>query len=153
MLPEIQIIYASTSGNVEAVSFKVSDVLDKYRVNSKLHRADQTKLSTVTANSFFIFAASTWEHGIVNPYFDSLLTEMSESDLKGKYAGFIGLGDTRYEPINFCKGIEKLKDTFLASGGKQIGTVLKINGSPYKVLDSIIVDWTKQYNLQLRQYV
>jgi flavodoxin len=153
MLPEIQIIYASTSGNVEAVAYKVSEVLDKYRIKSNLHRADQTDLRTITANKFFIFASSTWEHGIINPYFDPLVAEINESDLKGKYAGFIGLGDTRYEPINFCKGIEILQGDFIKSGGKQIGTLLKINGSPYKILDSIIVDWTQQFNLQLRQYV
>lgn len=153
MLPTLQIIYASTSGNVEVVSKRVAQSLTESRINSVLHRADTTKFETIIENSYFIFATSTWEHGIINPYFDSLLRDIENSSMKGKFAGFVGLGDTRYEPVLFCKGVEIIKDAFTKSGGKQIGTTLKVNGNPYPVLDSIVGDWTEQFKLQLRRFV
>lgn len=153
MLPNIHIIYASASGNVEAVVQKVGTILADNRITAFIHRAEECDIEVLKQNNYFVFATSTWEHGVINPYFDRFLSEMNGIDLKGKYSGFVGLGDTRYEPVHFCKGIEILKDQFLTLGGQQMGTTLKINGNPYSILDSVVADWSSQLILQIKRYV
>lgn len=152
MLPEIHIVYASASGNVEAVCEKINEILSANRIASFLYRAEVTPPEIIEKNNFFIFAASTWEHGVLNPYFKEVLKQIETGNMLKKYAAFVGLGDTRYEPVLFCAGIEELKDKFTRAGGKQVGTTLKINGNPYQVLDSIVADWSEQMILQIRRY-
>lgn len=142
--PKVTIIYASTSGNVETVCFHVSDILENKGIESELFRAEKTEIEVIKNNSFFIFATSTWEHGEINPFFNKLLIEISQTDLSNKRAAFIGLGDTRYEQVLFCKGIDILRETFLKSGGFEVLTTLKINGEPYKYLQTTVATWTER---------
>ncbi|SRR5260221_4746193 len=142
---KIHIIYASASGNVELVAEFVGKILKDEGNDVVLHRAEITKKEVLLDNSDFIFATSTWEHGEVNPYFNNLLKEMRQNDLKTKRAGLIGLGDKRYEEILFCNGIEVVKEAFLAGGGKQIYETLKINGDPCDVLETTVKDWTENF--------
>lgn len=141
----MHIVYASTSGNVEAVVEKIAEVLKANGIFAELHRAEQTSLDIIKNNKLFLLATSTWEHGEINPFFDRLLSEMKTVDLKGKKAGFVGLGDLRYEPVLFCEGMEILKRTFIAGGGEEIHIPLKINGEPYELLDTSVKLWALNF--------
>lgn len=138
---KVEIIYASTSGNVEAVVEKVSEVLRSEGIESNLHRAEQTSIDVIRNNDLFIFATSTWEHGELNPFFQRVYNELEQEDFSTKRAAFIGLGDYRYEVVWFCKGIDLIRDRFLENGGKQIAGNLKINGEPYDMLDTVVAEW------------
>lgn len=156
MTPEesknIQIIFASASGNVAAVCEKVAEILNANGFVAQLHRAESTKFELIAANQLFIFATSTWEHGVISPYFEPLLKEISKNSVEGKYAGFIGLGDTRYEPVLFCGGMITLQETFEKQGGTSISVPLKINGDPYSLLDNMVTDWTKKFISDLSNF-
>lgn len=141
---EIHIIYASTSGNVEAVCQKISDILETHSFRTTLQRAESTDFSVISDNNKFIFATSTWEHGEINPFFNKLLVKISQNDMAGKKAAFIGLGDTRYEQMLFCKGAEILRESFLKSGGTELSTMLKINGEPYGQMNTLVTTWTNR---------
>jgi flavodoxin len=134
-------IYASTSGNVETVVETAAKVLQEQGWQTELHRAEKTGIDLITQNSKFLLATSTWEHGALNPFFAKLFKEMSSQDLTGKQAAFIGLGDSRYEPVLFCEGMEIVKRMWEARGGQVIGIPLKINGEPYKQLETKVVPW------------
>lgn len=140
----IPIIYASTSGNVEATCQNVADSLAEAGFQPSLHRAEKTDISVITEANFIILATSTWEHGELNPFFFKLLTGIENSNLSGKKAAFIGLGDTRYEQILFCKGIDIVRDAFVKSGGVDIYTPMKINGEPYQYFDTTVLNWTNK---------
>ena len=140
----IPIIYASTSGNVESVCQAVADLLTVAGITTSLHRAEATGYEIIAANSIFILATSTWEHGELNPFFNKLYSEMLSHDLKGKKAAFIGLGDIRYEPVLFCKGIDIIREVFLRSGGTEINTTLKLNGEPYQYLNTTVLNWANR---------
>lgn len=143
----ILIIYASTSGNVESVCFAVSDKLTNMSVENSLYRAEKVDPTIVNENEFFIFAVSTWEHGVLNPFFEPILKQILQSDMTGKKACFIGLGDMRYEKVLFNKAIEQVRQAFLDKGGEQFGLTLKINGEPYHQIDTIIHNWvTKTFD-------
>lgn len=142
---EIKIIYASTSGNVEIVCERIQKILKENNIKSKLLKAQIANIDDVKSSPITIFATSTWEHGEINPYFDNLLAQMQKTDMSGLRAGFVGLGDLRYEKLLFCEGIEILKRTFVEKGGEQISTTLKMNGEPYHQLDTIVANWTNSF--------
>lgn len=141
----LQIIYASTSGNVQLVcEFAAKNLYEKYQIESTLHRAEVTSIDTILGNDHFILATSTWEHGEINPFWNKLLAELSRQDMHGKKAAFIGLGDKRYESVLFCKGIDILQEAFMSRGGETVGEVLKIEGEPHHQLETIVLPWTQQ---------
>jgi flavodoxin len=141
---DINIIYASTSGNVEIVCQHIAKCFSKHNIQSQLHRAELTDIKIIEQNNLFIFATSTWEHGEINPYFNKLLHEMQSINMESKKAGFVGLGDFRYEPILFNVGIDHVKKTFCDNGGEQIGRILKLNGEPYHLLDTVVSKWFEE---------
>lgn len=141
----ITIIYASASGNVQFVVEKVAEVLSGHHFAPHVVRAEQADASTVLPQQLFILATSTWEHGELSPYFHKLYEEMSHLDLGTKHAGFIGLGDTRYEPVLFCGGMYKLRDRFLERGGQEIYEPLTINGEPYHQIEDKVSPWVHTF--------
>lgn len=148
--PEIIFIYASTSGNVEAVVDRVAEVLTKEGWSVVKHRAEETAIEIITTNQVFVLATSTWEHGVLNPFFAKLYKEMQKTQFEGKTAAFIGLGDRRYEPVLFCEGMETVRRTWLANKGTELQEPLKINGEPYGLLDSVVTPWALKLNQSLR---
>ena len=140
----IPIIYASTSGNVEATCQHVSDLLREVGIESSLHRVEKTDFKVIQESNFILFATSTWEHGELNPFFNKIMIEIEKNNLTGKSAGFIGLGDIRYEQVLFCKGIDIVREAFMKSGGKDIYSPLKINGEPYQYFNTTVLNWTKK---------
>ena len=140
----IHIIYASTSGNTERVVETIGEILKDKGLNVYYHRAEITPVEIIKDNGLFILATSTWEHGELNPYFKKLLGEIKALNLEGKKAGLVGCGDTRYEPVLFCEGMEILRRAFLENKGEEIYTALKINGDPNNDLDKV-KQWAEEF--------
>lgn len=134
-------IYASTSGNTELVIEAVTEHWRQRGIGVQLMRAEQTDPREIQQHDLFLFGTSTWEHGRINPFFDALMTGLKTMSCAGKQAAFIGLGDTRYEPVLFCGGMQTLHDRWLAQGGSVIGEPLKIDGEPQAVLTTSVQDW------------
>ncbi len=128
---------------------EVAKILTRHKYSVELHRAEQTTIDLILKNKIFIFATSTWEHGRINPFFDKLLAAMNDKSFAHVQTGFIGLGDRRYEPVLFCEGIETLKRKILGNGAKQLGSLLKINGEPYDLLDNEVAGWTRGFIFEL----
>jgi flavodoxin len=141
--PVIHCVYASTSGNVEIVAETVAKVLQGQELPVELHRAEQTAIDLIQNNQNFLFATSTWERGTLNPFFVPLLEEMKKIDFTGKKAGFIGLGDIRYENVFFNRGIDLIHDAWKANRGEVLFRLLKLNGDPYAQLDSVVTPWAQ----------
>lgn len=141
----IQIVYASTSGNVELVCEEISKILSSNGIENQLHRSEITSIDLIKENNMFILATSTWEHGEINPFFARLYNEMKEIDLKGKVAGFVGLGDIRYEPVQFCEGMNILRRSFIEKGGTELFHALRINGDPHDQIDNHVKPWVDSF--------
>jgi flavodoxin len=109
-----------------------------------LHRSEQTPVTVIQENDLFILATSTWEHGVLNPFFKRLFDEMKTVSLANKKAAFIGLGDTRYEPVLFNGGVKQIHKHWLKNGGLQVGGMLLINGEPYHLLDGEVTGWARE---------
>lgn len=143
-MKNIHLIYASTTGNTEAVMEKIAEVLNEAGFQTELHRSESTDISILNDNDMFILGTSTWGHGVINPFFDELLEAIGQADLTGKQAAFVGLGDKQYEPVYFNKGVEILKETFTKAGGTEIYQTLIIDGDPFAILDNKIPYWTQK---------
>ncbi len=137
----IQIVYASTSGNVELVCEEISKILSSNSVENQLHRSEVAPIDLITENNMFILATSTWEHGEINPFFARLYNEMKGLDLTGKIAAFVGLGDIRYEPVQFCEGMNILRRSFIEKGGTELFHALRINGDPHDQIENHVKPW------------
>jgi flavodoxin I len=142
--PALYAVYASTSGNVELVMDYLAQHLTTAGWQVALSRAEQTDPAVITDNSLFLFGTSTWEHGRLNPFFDKLYEQMKTIDCHGKQAAFVGLGDSRYEAILFCEGMEQIKRLWLERGGTVLGMPLKINGEPHAVLSKLAGPWSER---------
>lgn len=140
----INLVYASTSGNVEIVIETVAKVLRQNGFEIILSRAEKTPIETIKKNKYFVFGTSTWEHGQLNPFFQKLYDAMQTENFQNKQAAFVGLGDRRYEPVLFCEGIEQVHRLWTKKGGKVVGTILKIQGEPYAILDSVVMPWASK---------
>ena len=146
----IHAIYASTSGNVEAVVEKVAEVLRTQGIEVELHRAESTPLSVITENTYFLLATSTWVHGELNPFFDRLDKELKSVDLSNKKAAFIGCGDVRYEQVLFNQGCKILHQHWTDQQGSEIYRRLLINGEPYHILDTTVTKWALELAADLK---
>lgn len=146
---DIKIIYASTSGNVEATCEYVATLLEGHHFEVRLARAEKVDATEVINGQLFIFATSTWAHGEINPYFEPVLHDINHLEMSGKLAGFIGLGDTRYEPVLFTKGIDIVHDAFLKKGGQAVAETLRIDGEPYHQFEGLVKDWTHTFISEL----
>jgi flavodoxin len=143
-------IYASTSGNTEVV---VDEVVSRWRqagLEMTVVRSETAPLDIWEQGQTFLLATSTWEHGIINPFFQPLFEKLAEVDCSGKQAAFIGMGDRRYEPVLFCQGIKELRKRWSEQGGASIGQPLLINGEPYDLLDTQVASWADQTLALLR---
>lgn len=140
---DVHFIYASSSGNVEKVVETVAEIFNVGGITAHLHRAEQTSIDVITANENFVLATSTWEHGVLNPFFKKLYEELQKTRVDGKKAAFIGLGDRRYEPVLFCQGMETVRQTWLDQGGVEIGEKLRMQGEPYAQLDAVVKPWAE----------
>lgn len=127
-------IYASTSGNVEAVVEHVAQQLRTAGHDVVLNRAEKTNSDVFDTSDVYLLATSTWEHGELNPFFRKLYTAMTTLSFAGKRALVIGLGDTRYEPVLFGKGADMLAERWQAQGGQLLTPVFKIDGEPFHQL-------------------
>lgn len=138
----VHIIYASTGGNTEHVMEQVSKYWQAQGIQVVLHRAEQTPISVINDNKYFLLSTSTWDHGTINPFFNRLLAEMKKSDLTGKVASFIGLGDRRYEKHYFCTGMLELKEAWERNKGQSVGIALMIGREPFEErIEEMVNDW------------
>lgn len=143
-LMKINLVYASTSGNVEIVVEAVAKILQQNGFKIVLSRSEKTPIQMIKNNKYFVFGTSTWNHGQLNPFFLKLYEAMQTMNFQNKEAAFVGCGDRRYEPILFCEGIEQVHELWLKKGGKNIGTMLKIQGEPYENLGSLVEPWASE---------
>jgi flavodoxin len=151
-LPTVwKIIYASTSGNVESTCEYLADLMRGAGLKVQLERSERTDAADLISYQNFVFATSTWEHGEINPFFKPVLHDLANLNMAGKHAAFLGLGDHRYEPVWFCRGIEIAQEAFLKAGGQAFGETLKIDGEPSAQFETLVKPWADRLISQIRE--
>ncbi|WP_106831547.1 flavodoxin [Parabacteroides pacaensis] len=70
---------------------------------------------------YLIVGTSTWFDGELPSYWDEMLPELKELDLRGKKVAIFGLGDQVNYPDNFVDGIGLLAEIFKGVGAELAG--------------------------------
>ncbi len=110
-----------------------------------------------------IAGTSTWFDGELPVYWDELLPEIAELDLKGKKVAVFGLGDQKRYSDNFVDGIGILADAFADRGAELVGLTspegyvfgksLALKGGKLQGLAIDIENQSKLTDLRIKNWV
>jgi flavodoxin I len=144
-MPNILIVYGSTTGNTEMVAEQISNQLSDH--NPKMQDVTDTTPEELTQYDVIIAGASTWDDGLLQTDFRDFVEGLTV-DLNSKKVAAFGLGDSNYP--NFCKSAEILQETFTKLGTQSIVEPLKIDGFPDEEKNEQKVEqWCEQIKSQL----
>lgn len=136
MVKNINIIYASTSGHTEYVVDHLKNYLQQKSADLKVtvKRAEQANDQDLLQGDILILASGTWNLGGVagqlNPHMHELLNKKAkDTDLNGRKAAIISLGDSRY--YYTARATEHLQKFIRSRNGEVFGIPLVIINEPY----------------------
>jgi flavodoxin I len=147
-LPQLTIVFASTSGHtqyvVNALIQSLTPLSTRWRIAST--RAEKAQAGDLRNADLLVLASGTWNtggsEGQLNPYMSMLLQdEASNLDLAGQPCACIGLGDDRYSFT--ARAVDLLEDYVKTHRGRLIVASLKVVNEPYGQ-DQQIRNWAKQ---------
>lgn len=117
----LTILYASESGNSEALANKAKKVAQKHGLDAKIFDMADIELDALTKAKNIVVYAATWGEGDppsrAADFYQALMSDAAPRIEGAKFA-VLGLGDTAY--VNFC-GVSKAIDARLEQlGGERI---------------------------------
>ncbi|OGJ61377.1 hypothetical protein A3C37_04465 [Candidatus Peribacteria bacterium RIFCSPHIGHO2_02_FULL_53_20] len=156
-VPQLQIIYASTSGHTEYVVGVLREALEKGSKGLQVAscKAEEAKPEDLLKGDALLLACGTWNtdgpEGQLNPHMKDLLVGRAKDiDLKGKPVAIIALGDDRY--FYTCRAGEHMRRFVLDHGGKILGDVFLIVNEPYGQ-EERIQTWSEKLFSHIREIV
>jgi len=92
-----------------------------------------------------IFAAPTYDHGILHEPFYRFLHTHKDRDLSKHGIAVIGLGDAKYDDQYTVESATLIESYINQQKWSLITPSLRINKHPLGQLETLIKDWTKNY--------
>jgi flavodoxin I len=128
---KIGVIYASMSGNTEAIADMIAEQLTEQ--NHEVELKDMLSLSS--ANDLLTYdlvfmGMYTWGDGDYPDECLDIIEEMEQLDLNQQLFALFGSGDTSYP--EFCGALDKLKELIEGQSGVCLGEPLRIEFNPSK---------------------
>lgn len=140
---KINVIYASMSGNTEAIAERIVDELKKDSHEVVLQEVyDITGASDLLDCDFTYIGMYTWGEGDYPDECLELIEELEQVDLNNHPFAIFGSGDTNYE--EYCVALDQLKKLIEEQGGVVVGEPLKIELNPDDEDDVAIEAFVKQ---------
>jgi flavodoxin I len=139
---KIGVIYASMSGNTEAIA----DLIDEQLKNHN-HDVDVKDMLSLPASDFMnydlIFIGMyTWGDGDYPDECLDIIEEIEQLNLEEKPFALFGSGDTSYP--EFCGALDKLKELIENQNGVCLGEPLRIEFNPSKADEEEINQFVMQ---------
>lgn len=122
----INLIYASLTGNTEALSELIVEKFKEYK-NIIIHThfiEDMEDFSILEESDAFIIATYTYGEGDLPEEMEELFETIPSLDLSGKIYGVIGTGDTVYD--QYCVCVDQFDEQIKKSGAINPTKNLKI---------------------------
>lgn len=140
---KIGVIYASMSGNTEAIADMIMEQLTEQ--NHEVELKDMLSLSS--ANDLFTYdlvfiGMYTWGDGDYPDECLDIIEEMEQLDLDQQLFSLFGSGDTSYP--EFCGALDKLKELIKGQNGICLGEPLRIEFNPSKADEEDIQNFVHQ---------
>jgi len=117
-MPQIAIIFGSSTGRTEEVAYKIQEILGAGVV---LNVANLTK-QDVEPFKFLILGTSTWGSGDLQDDWSDKKALLAEIDFSQKQVAFFGLGDQEAFPETFVDGMGELYLLIQKGGAKIAGS-------------------------------
>ena len=126
---KIGVVYASMSGNTEAIAERIVEELKKDHQEVFLQEVyDLTGASDLLEYDFTYIGMYTWGEGDYPDECLELIDELEQLDLQNHPFAIFGSGDTNYE--EYCVALDNLKQLIEGQGGAVVVEPLKIELSP-----------------------
>ncbi|WP_391559989.1 flavodoxin [Robertmurraya sp.] len=139
---KIGVIYASMSGNTEAIADLIVEQLKKHN-----HDVDLKDMLSLPASDFLLYdlifiGMYTWGDGDYPDECLDIIEEVEQLDLNEKPFALFGSGDTSYP--EFCGALDKLKELIENQNGVCLGEPLRIEFNPSKADEEEINQFVMQ---------
>jgi flavodoxin I len=148
MMGKIMIVYASMSGNTEAIADYIAEGIESEGL--QVDKKEVLDVSAAEMNDYdaVILGAYTWGDGELPDEFLDFYDELAaDIDLSGKNCAAFGSGDTSYE--HFCAAVDILEAMMEEKGGKIVLNGLKIELAP----EGSDIDLCKEFGVSFAKAV
>jgi flavodoxin I len=122
-------IYASMSGNTEAIADLIEECLTSEGGQVDRMEALDADASEMLAYDSILLGAYTWGDGELPDEFLDIYDDMEDLNLSRKKMAVFGSGDRAYE--HFCGAVDLLEQRIAEKGGELVMEGLKIEHAPY----------------------
>ncbi|OLP63189.1 Flavodoxin [Bacillus pumilus] len=147
-MENVLLVYATMSGNTEAMADLIEKGLTEAGANVDRHEAMDIDADVLNDYSHIILGAYTWGDGDLPDDFMDLYEDMEELDLTGKSFAVFGSGDTSYD--HFCGAVDVIEEKVKELGGEMILPSVKIEFNPEGDEEEQLISFGKQF-VQIHQ--
>lgn len=112
------IFYSFSSGKTQWVAERIAKEFGENIESNDIETVDISKLSTY---DLILIGVSTWLGGGLSDYWDDVLPQLKNLQLKGKKIAIFGLGDQKGYPKNFGDAVGILAGVLEPVGAELIG--------------------------------
>jgi flavodoxin I len=125
----VLMIYASMSGNTEAIADVIEESLTEEGIEVVRKEALDADAEELLAYDHVLLGAYTWGEGELPDEFLDFYEDMENLELAGKKVAVFGSGDMVYE--HFCAAVDLLEQRIVERGGELVTEGLKVELAPY----------------------
>lgn len=137
------IIYASMSGNTEAIADLIEKGLSSAGAESEKFEAMDINATIFTEYDHFLIGAYTWGDGELPDEMLDFYDEMDDYDFSDKTIALFGSGDTAYEI--FCGAVDLLAEKVQDNNGALVMESLKIECFPDGDQENACLEFGRQF--------
>ncbi len=137
-MPNILIVYGSTTGNTEFVAERLKRKLEENDHKVVLLNADKAKPENLCVGyDCVLFGCSTWGDDSIELQDDfiPLFEDLESAGVKGIKAAVFGCGDSSY--TYYCGAVDSITEKLEELGAIPLTAALKIDGDPSSAKDDI----------------
>lgn len=125
---KITILYGSTTGTTETISYMLKDYLKDHDV--EVMNVSSVDVNTLKDSDYILLGSSTWGYGELQDDFSDYIETMTEDVYRNKPVAVFGAGDEAGFSDVFCEAVDIIKEKAEALGAEVRQDVLKVDGSP-----------------------
>lgn len=146
----INLIYASLTGNTEALSELMVEKFAEKDIEVTMHFVeDMDDFSILEESDAFIVATYTYGEGDLPDEMEEFFEAIPDFDLSGKIYGVIGTGDTVYE--QYCVCVDQFDEQIKKTGATNPTENLKIEieadcDEDFENIDKFVADFAAALN-------
>ncbi|MDA1475738.1 flavodoxin [Bacillus changyiensis] len=143
MLEKVLLVYATMSGNTEAMADLIEKGLLKQEVIVDRHEAMDIDADLFNEYQWILLGAYTWGDGDLPDEMLDLYEDMDDLNFNDKKFAVFGSGDTSYE--HFCGAVDILEEKIKQLGGEIVLPAVKIEMNPENEEENLLIEFGEKF--------